>query len=187
MSFAALTRRYTVRAFSRCWRRSCSDFRSLPVPEIRGYGIEPSASGSARKHRQSPRQARRSAMRWSALSKESAIESGCARGAGSALPGQCAGSSVRVVIVPCGGRDGTGRSTALKIAAQVDVAHLLRELQAVLPKSKRSDGRPKIFNLYATGRCRALGCDAGCFRGAGSAGAAWSTGRARSAERCRAE
>lgn len=34
---------------------------------------------------------------------------------------------------------------SLKIAAQVDVAHLLRELQAVLPKSKRGDGRPKIL------------------------------------------
>ncbi len=34
---------------------------------------------------------------------------------------------------------------SLKIAAQVDVAHLLRELQAVLPKSKRGDARPKIL------------------------------------------
>lgn len=34
---------------------------------------------------------------------------------------------------------------SLKMVAQVDVAHLVRELQAALPKSKRSDGRPKVL------------------------------------------
>jgi hypothetical protein len=34
---------------------------------------------------------------------------------------------------------------SLKIAAQVDVARLVRELQAALPKTRRTDGRPKIL------------------------------------------
>ncbi len=141
MSFAALTRRYTVRAFCQGVLATLLFGFSQPAG-AQEMQIESAVQVAVQEDVAKTRSQALSDAMERAL--EMAIDQAAPEVRGrlylvSARAREFV-SSYRVVEET----EQAGR-LSLKIAAQVDVAHLLRELQAVLPKSKRSDGRPKIL------------------------------------------